>query len=809
MMLPLIAGLLATTLNAAPQDGTLQVGGVYPHLAMFNEAEGECGTGAVVPWAGSLWVVTYAPHEPLGSTNKLYQITGDLARVVRPESVGGTPANRLIHRESDQLFIGFHVIDATGSVRTIAPAEMPGRPTGTARHLTAPDRKVYIATMEEGLYEVDVDSLEITCLLRDGNENKGARFFPDAPRSKLPGTHGKGLYSGQGGLFYSNNGEPGARARVDPTTPSGALARWEPGGDWRLLVREQFTEITGPGGIHGAEAETDPIWALGWDHRSVLLNLRDGDGWTMFRLPKASFSYDGAHGWNTEWPRIREIGEGDAFLAIMHGTFWRFPATFSVENTAGIRPRSNYLRVIGDFARWGDRLVFGCDDSAKKEFLNTRPLKAEHAAPLQSNSNLWFVDPARLDKMGPALGSGGVWLNDDLDRGALSDAYLFAGYDHRTLHLWHDSDTQAEFIIEHDTRGDGSWSVLTTLSLAPGGSVSHVFDPSDAGEWIRIRCTTGAVSASAWFSYRDDDPRGTTPAPKFEGLATDATTEPVGGILRGLGSDRRTLGLLSESRDGALTLSEIGADLQAVRSESDELFDAVEQARPPSDIPMTIGEHSILIEENGKRFRLPLNPGRARSRPFATTRAAREVVTERDLLHAGGTFFELPARNAGGVAGIRPVASHPFCIQDFASHRGLTYLTGVAPDATGTRIVRDRDGDAVAWVGVIDEFWELGKPIGRGGPWHKTAVVGGEPSDPYLMHGYDSRRLSLINHGANAVTVSMEADPSGTGSWIPYRSWRLEPGESADHAFPDAYAAHWIRFVTREDGVISAILEYR
>ena len=47
-----------------------EVSGVYPHLAMYNE-EGECGTGAVVPWAGDLWVVTYGPHCPLGSTDKL------------------------------------------------------------------------------------------------------------------------------------------------------------------------------------------------------------------------------------------------------------------------------------------------------------------------------------------------------------------------------------------------------------------------------------------------------------------------------------------------------------------------------------------------------------------------------------------------------------------------------------------------------------------------------------------------------------------------------------------------------------------
>lgn len=47
--------------------------GVYPHLAFFN-SQGECGTGAVVPWADRLWVVTYSPHEPSGSDDKLYEI---------------------------------------------------------------------------------------------------------------------------------------------------------------------------------------------------------------------------------------------------------------------------------------------------------------------------------------------------------------------------------------------------------------------------------------------------------------------------------------------------------------------------------------------------------------------------------------------------------------------------------------------------------------------------------------------------------------------------------------------------------------
>ena len=102
----------------------LEISGIYPSLAMFNE-EGECGTGAVEPWAGRLWVVTYGPHRPYGSSDKLYEITPDLKQIIRPESVGGTVADRMIHQESEQLIIGPYLIDGKRGVRTIPTPKMP------------------------------------------------------------------------------------------------------------------------------------------------------------------------------------------------------------------------------------------------------------------------------------------------------------------------------------------------------------------------------------------------------------------------------------------------------------------------------------------------------------------------------------------------------------------------------------------------------------------------------------------------------------------------------------------------------------
>src|SRR5690606_24337074 len=102
LVLPLLAGLLLSSTKSAAGEAW---SGLYPHLAFFNE-ESECGTGAVVPWAGRLWALTYAPHKPRGSSDKLYEITPELELIIRPESIGGTPANRMIHRESEQLFMG-------------------------------------------------------------------------------------------------------------------------------------------------------------------------------------------------------------------------------------------------------------------------------------------------------------------------------------------------------------------------------------------------------------------------------------------------------------------------------------------------------------------------------------------------------------------------------------------------------------------------------------------------------------------------------------------------------------------------------
>lgn len=791
---------VAFSISTLCAEEPIQISGIYPSLAMFND-EGECGTGAVVPWAGRLWIVTYAPHKPMGSSDKLYEITPDLRQIVRPESIGGTPANRMIHKETEQLIIGPHVIDAKGTVRTIPYSQMFGRPTGNARHLTDPENKILYATMEEGVYEVDLKTLAVTELW--GDEAK-----KDSPRkSDLPGYHGKGFYSGQGVYVYSNNGEHGNAAKTKPETASGALAEWDGKAEkWTLIRRNQFTEVTGPGGITGnPNPATDPIWAVGWDYRSLILGVRMPQdapypGWTFYRLPKGSHSYDGAHGWNTEWPRIRDIGE-EEFLMTMHGTFWRFPRNFTPKTSAGIVPRSNYLKVIGDFAKWNDRIVFGCDDTAKSEFLNKRKAKGEVAAP-QSQSNLWFVEPEQLDQLGPAIGRGAVWHKEPVKAGVPSDPYLFSGYDKRGLHL--STDKKTIITMEVDAKGDGTWEKFREVEL--DGYLFIDFKPEDKGVWIRLTSSVDLGKATAAFTYRSA--REVPRSDEFDGLA-DAQGTFSAGVIRALGDNKRSLGYAAVDQHGKdIGYYELDADLKLVRKDDPAMHqDMKDHTKIPNDA-YTIDEASVLfVDDAGKRWRLPLPPENHGKHPLGSHRVAREVATERDFCHLAGTFYELPARNAGDFAKLRPVTTHGKMVHDFCSYRGLWVLSGVRADAKGRHIVRSDDGKTALWVGTIDDAWKMGKPVGVGGPWKDSKIKTGVPSDPYLMTGYDRKKLTL--EASEAVDVSIELDVTGDGNWQTYKQLELKPGSAVEYAFPDALSAYWIRFTANKDCTASAILEYR
>src|SRR5690606_15571871 len=163
------------------------------------------------------------------------------------------------------------------------------------------------------------------------------------------------------------------------------------------------------------------------------------------------------------------------------------PKSFTTSNAKGIRPRSSYLKVIGDFAKWNNQLVFGCDDYSKKEFLNKRKIKGNLEGAGQSNSNLWFVDEAQLDYFGSTTAEGAVWINDSLTENLVSEPFLLAGWKKRNIWLKNHNNKPAKFDLEVDLVGNGKWTPYKSINVAANHSISEEMPVDIKGEWIRIK----------------------------------------------------------------------------------------------------------------------------------------------------------------------------------------------------------------------------------------------------------------------------------------------------------------------------------
>ncbi len=926
----------------------LQISGVYPHLTTygiysqdgghFKSGHDECGIGAIVPWGGKLWMVNYAPHKPRGSEHKLFSIAPDLQQplTVHPESVGGTPAGRMIHAESNQLLIAHYLIDSDGNVRVISPEDMPIRVTAIARHLTDPANRVYYIDMEGSIWEANVHTLAVNQLFK----------------KPVPGWHSKGGYTSQGRLVVSNNGELHVGSYDDllvggpAQSPEerGVLAEFD-GQQWNVVERRQYTEVTGPQGIRGGSDGDDPIWAIGWDRRSLRLKLLDHGQWHTYLLPKAAYCNDASHGWYTEWPRIREITDG-RWMMDMHGMFFDFPPTFSSQNSAGIRPIASHLRYIPDFCGWNGRLVLASDETS---------IQGNELAG-QPQSNLWFGDYKDLRSWGPASGYGGPWLEDVVAADTPSDPFLVAGFDQRLLHLavgrltsapqdalratdqqtitampepltylprvtvkrgdWHQpapgfhftvdqdvevflsvdrrgepqleagwqrtdmelawgdgfrdhiysrkfpagtitiagnatehtrgsfgmphmafvqatrpqpvkvaafgkatvtvpvaapADANADsvvFSLQIDRQGNGQWSDLQQVNVPAGGYVAHRLPDDLDAVWLRLSTSRDCLATAFLHQTTRRFVDGTTPENRalFAGLAELSDDDVHGGLVYPAKRNRNLRIISGDDRSFEFS--------KASFTFTTDKLDTKLQERLQVEPGFTVDEASVIVRHGGRRLRLPKGAP-AFDQPFASgwPRATREVESERMLANVHGTFYELPLVTNGAPPNwprVRPVSSHRKQITDFCSWNGLLVLAGVRADAAADgHVFTDTEHDVALWLGGVDDLWKLGKPVGRGGPWKASRVKAGTPSDPYLMTGYDQKSMKLSHQSAEPLEFTCQIDIDGTGRWVDYRRFVVEPGEDVEYAFPAGFSACWLRIVSDRDTTATCQLEYR
>jgi hypothetical protein len=186
----------------------------------------------------------------------------------------------------------------------------------------------------------------------------------------------------------------------------------------------------------------------------------------------------------------------------------------------------------------------------------------------------------------------------------------------------------------------------------------------------------------------------------------------------------------------------------------------------------------------------------------------REVESERFMLNASGMFYELPPMTYGGkVWGVRPVCSHLRIIGDYCAWNGMLVMAGDQTTAIHDDNPVVGQPQANLWFGKTDDLWSWGKPTGWGGPWWQSAVKAGQPSDPYLMTGFEHKCVHVM-HSAGGAGVHVEVDVTGVGDFRRYATLKTNEDGYACHVFPTGFSAHWARLASDADGTATAQFYY-
>lgn len=217
----------------------------------------------------------------------------------------------------------------------------------------------------------------------------------------------------------------------------------------------------------------------------------------------------------------------------------------------------------------------------------------------------------------------------------------------------------------------------------------------------------------------------------------------------------------------------------------------------------------VLTDSGWERYRLPKG-SKTWDHMFQTEwPRIREVETERYLMDCHGQFYDLsPLAYGDEIWGVQPISRHLRIVPDFTAFRGTLVMAGNQTTPLGENETHVGQPQSGLWVGKTDDVWDWGKPGGWGGPWREDAVTGGEPSDPYLMTGFDRKSLHLSHDEDETVTFEVEIDFLGDRTWESYATIEVGPDGYEHHEFPQGFDAHWVRLVADHDCTASAQFRY-
>ena len=76
------------------------------------------------------------------------------------------------------------------------------------------------------------------------------------------------------------------------------------------------------------------------------------------------------------------------------------------------------------------------------------------------------------------------------------------------------------------------------------------------------------------------------------------------------------------------------------------------------------------------------------------------------------------------------------------------------------------------------------------------------------MTGFDKKVLHLVHQNDKAVTIRVEVDFLGNGTFHPYSAFTVPSGGYVHHEFPTGFSAHWVRLVSDTDCTATGYFVY-
>lgn len=196
------------------------------------------------------------------------------------------------------------------------------------------------------------------------------------------------------------------------------------------------------------------------------------------------------------------------------------------------------------------------------------------------------------------------------------------------------------------------WETYKTIDVPANGYEYFIFPDNFSANWIRIK-TDKDCTASAFFHFMGKGHE--KPNAMFTTLGDiDEAGEVHANLIRPA-AHNKNLQVLNVAAGSSGKYAEVNEKLQFIRPAADSTTQMKSILRLEKNFE--IDDASVIIKDSTGAYRLPKTSARY-DQPFAAgwTRGARELESERYMLNAHGTLYEVG--RVSGFAAIRPVTTH-------------------------------------------------------------------------------------------------------------------------------------------------------